>query len=537
MCKSRELLAIFSTLLVGTYLIAIGASPVHGQSPASGVSFGTPVGPQSNGAVNRLPESGQPPVAAKNRLLPPVPTVDDKDRPLPINLPAALQLAGANPLDIAFAIERLHVANALLEQANVLWLPTLNVGADYYRSDGHFQEDAGDVIHPSKSSFMVGAAPNVVFAVTDAIFAPLVAKQVVLAREGDLQTAHNDSMLAVADAYFTVEQARGEVAGAGDALRRTTEMVKRIDKLAEGLSPAFESNRARTELARRRQALETAYEHWETAGAELNRLLRLNPSAMVEPVEAPQLQVQLVDLAQPIDDLIALALTHRPELASHQALIQAALAKVRQEKIRPLLPTVMLQGDATPSNTLGAGYFGGGINENMSNFGARSTFDLQFIWELKNLGFGNQASVHQRQAEEQQAWIDLYRTQDRVAAEVVQAHAQAKRACNRVKDAEEGLENAIITAEKNLEGVQQTKKVGNLLVLVSQPLDVVAAIQALNQAYIDYYTAIADANRAQFRLYRNLGQPAQHLTELQQSSSLGLGCGVANAPGSPGAPK
>jgi hypothetical protein len=30
----------------------------------------------------------------------------------------------------------------------------------------------------------------------------------------------------------------------------------------------------------------------------------------------------------------------------------------------------------------------------------------------------------------------------------------------------------------------------------------------LAQSYADYYTAVADANRAQFRLYRALGQPS-----------------------------
>jgi hypothetical protein len=36
----------------------------------------------------------------------------------------------------------------------------------------------------------------------------------------------------------------------------------------------------------------------------------------------------------------------------------------------------------------------------------------------------------------------------------------------------------------------------------------VAAVQALDQAYRDYFGAVADANRAQFRLYRALGHPA-----------------------------
>ena len=37
----------------------------------------------------------------------------------------------------------------------------------------------------------------------------------------------------------------------------------------------------------------------------------------------------------------------------------------------------------------------------------------------------------------------------------------------------------------------------------------VAAIQALAQAYDDYYAAVADYNRAQFQLYRAMGRPAQ----------------------------
>jgi hypothetical protein len=42
---------------------------------------------------------------------------------------------------------------------------------------------------------------------------------------------------------------------------------------------------------------------------------------------------------------------------------------------------------------------------------------------------------------------------------------------------------------------------------------VVAAVGALAQAYVDYYGAIADYDRAQFRLYHALGHPAQALAE------------------------
>jgi hypothetical protein len=54
--------------------------------------------------------------------------------------------------------------------------------------------------------------------------------------------------------------------------------------------------------------------------------------------------------------------------------------------------------------------------------------------------------------------------------------------------------------------------VGNVILPVIRPQEAVAAVQALAQAYNDYYGAVADYDRAQFRLYRALGQPAQALT-------------------------
>jgi len=436
--------------------------------------------------------------------------VPAEDRPLSINLATALHLAGIHPLDIALATQRLEAASAALQRANVLWLPTVYFGADYFRHDGRLQDVGGMVFTTSKSTLMVGAGPSVVFAVTDAIYGPLAARQVVAAQREGVQAARNDTLLSVAEAYFHVQQARGEVAGARDVVRRTEEVAKRIEALIEGLSPALEKNRVMTELARRRQTLESALERWQIAGAELNRLLRLDAAALVEPMEPPHLRVDLIDLNQPADALIVQAIASRPELQAQQALVQAAGARVRQERVRPFVPSVLIRGAGTnPAGTLSSGYFGGGFNDDLSNFNGRNSVDVQLLWEIQNLGFGNQALVRAREAENQQAMIGLLRAQDLVASEVVQALAQATRAVKRVHQAEDGLKNALTTAEKSLEGMKETRNVGGALVLVFRPLEVVAAMQSLDQAYRDYYTATADANRAQFRLYRAIGRPAQ----------------------------
>ena len=48
-------------------------------------------------------------------------------KPLPIDLPTALTLSDANPLDVRIADERLQVATAQLARAKVLWLPNVGV--------------------------------------------------------------------------------------------------------------------------------------------------------------------------------------------------------------------------------------------------------------------------------------------------------------------------------------------------------------------------------------------------------------------------
>src|SRR5436305_1208420 len=146
---------------------------------------------------------------------------------------------------------------------------------------------------------MLGAAPSFVCPPSEAILAPLAARQVVAAREADRRAAENDTPLAVAEAYFNVQRARGELAGAVQAERLGADLADRAEKLALGLAQPVEANRARAELARRRQAVEAAREAWETASADLNRLIRLPPAAKVEPVEPPDLRLDLLDTAPP----------------------------------------------------------------------------------------------------------------------------------------------------------------------------------------------------------------------------------------------
>ena len=440
------------------------------------------------------------------------PPLEPTDAPLPINLATAMRLGNARPLDVQIAGRQVMAAAAAYDRAQLLWVPNLSLGLDYFAHTGKQQNFAGDLPQSNRNTFMAGFGPNVVFAFSDAVYAPLAARQELRVRQAAVQSSVNDSTLAVAEAYFAVQQARGDLAGSLAAEAKAEELVRRTAQLAKGLAPPAEENRARVELGRRKQAVSAARERWRTASAELARLLRLDPAAVVEPAEPPSLPVTVIDPAVGIDDLIPVALNARPELAGNQAFVQATLARLKQEKIRPLVPSLAIRSVSTnPSGSLGYGTFGGGTNGDLKNFGSRFDIDVQLLWEFQALGFGNKARVAERRAEYEAATLDLFRTQDRIAAEVAMRFAEARSAAQRLNDAEPALKEAIELVQKNVEGLGQTRRLGDALTLVIRPQEAVAALQAFAQANTDFFAAVADYNRAQFRLYRALGHPAQCL--------------------------
>lgn len=475
-----------------------------------------------------------PPTAPDVPAPPPVtsfPTAGGK--PYPINLPTAMKLGNARNLDIQLASRQLQIAVAQKQAAMVLWLPNLIFGTDYNRHDGPIQEINGPVIDASRSSFIVGGAPYAVFALADAFFQPLAVRQTVRARQAQVQAAANDTLVALTQAYFNLQQARGELAGYRDALQYADDLLRRLDTLAPGLAPALEVNRARSLVARLRQITRQSQNNWRFASAELLRVLYIDPTLVVEPVEPPHLRVSLLPLDKPVDDLIPIALTNRPELAAQQALVQASLRLLRLEKMRPLVPSLLLRGWSTPvTGTLAFGYFGGGVNSDLSNFNIRQDWDIQALWTLQNFGLGNRALIRQRAAENRAALTELFRVQDRVAAEVVQAYSLAQTAQERIGETETELREAQTLVREGLTALGHTQRLGEggPIQLVTRPLEVATAIQMLQQAYADFYLSINDYNRAQFQLYRALGNPAQALSMQDGGGANNAPCGIPAQP-------
>jgi outer membrane protein TolC len=310
-------------------------------------------------------------------------------------------------------------------------------------------------------------------------------------------------------------------AGAIEAVKKGRQLVERVEHLSEDLVPVVEVNRAKRTLAALEQKTASAREMWRVSSANLTQTLRLDPTAVVVPIEHDHMQLTLIDPARSVEELVAIGVANRPEIASQKALIRAAEERIRREKSRPLLPLVLITGFQTPGNMMSQfGIFGTGFDGNMNLWSLREDVSLQLVWQLEGLGFGNLARIKEQRGEESNAIVKLYRTQDTVAAEVTASQAKLQAAAVRVIQADRSLREAITTYDGNFEGLEQTTRFGNVLHQVYRPQEVVKALDRLIESYDQYFTTIAEYNRAQFELFHALGYPAAEVAHFQTPGEI-----------------
>jgi hypothetical protein len=469
------------------------------------------------------------------------PPLEPGDLRFPINLATALRLSDARPLIVAAAQASAWVAEAKYQKAKVLWLPAFMMNAAYYRHDGYGPDFVGGVNIPQGENafgqnapgslgkplnqnlnwFISGVSLYEVIALTDAIFQPLASRQELKAKRWDIQTAKNEALLETARSYFNVHHYRGRYTGGLYCVEQGRKLIAAIAHLSKDLVQPVEVDRARNLLAFLEEQAVSDRENWRIASADLTQVLRLDPRAVVEPLESDHLQFTLIDPTRSLDDLIPIGLTNRPELAAQQAVIQAALVRIRQEKMRPLIPSIIITGFQTPGGmTTQAGIFGTGNDGKLNLWSFRDDISTQVVWQLQNLGLGNLALIKRRRGEQSRATAALFQIQDMVAAEITQSQANLQSAGARVVQAERSLRASLITFQKNLEGLGQTQRFGNVLEPINRPQEVVYALKLLKFTFDEYFSTVAEYNTAQFQMFHALGYPAREIEYFRPPDGL-----------------
>jgi outer membrane protein TolC len=187
---------------------------------------------------------------------------------------------------------------------------------------------------------------------------------------------------------------------------------------------------------------------------------------------------------------LATALANRPELKESHDLVAAACERLNREKYAPLVPSMLL----------GASYggFGGGLGDTVADFNDRTDFDAVAVWQIRNLGFGEQAARESAFARIQQARYREVQVMDQIAREVIEAQGRVRTRRNRIAVARAGIESARGSYDRNFSRIREGQGL---------PIEVLQAIQSLDATQRELVDATVDFNVAQFQLQRALGWP------------------------------
>jgi outer membrane protein TolC len=424
-----------------------------------------------------------------------------------IDLGGALSLAGAANPTIAIAIEAVRASQARQLDADTLLLPTLHGGMDFDLHHGNLLASGGVIRADRRESLYAGAGSAVVGAGTlgipgaqlivrlaDAVYEPRVARQEVVNRKFTADATRNDVLLRAVDLYLALVAAEERLA----AIRHSEEDFGAVARLTAdfarvGQGRDADAQRARTALLLLQDDEARAQEEIAVSSADLIRVLDLDPCTRLRPEGGPLPLLTLVSTDLVLDQLVQLAQNARPEVGAAIAAVDAATARLHEERARPFLPLVIAGASA--------GDFGGGSDQVTPRFGkfaGRTDFDIAAVWTLENFGFGNLAVQRQRRAQLGQAEAERARVIDQVRREVADASAEAAARRREVDIATTAVRRA---EQAYREDLQRTRNLQGL------PIEVLDSAQLLTTARLQLILATVAYDQAEFRLFVALGQP------------------------------
>ena len=143
------------------------------------------------------------------------------------------------------------------------------------------------------------------------------------------------------------------------------------------------------------------------------------------------------------------------------------------------------------------------------------------MWQLEGLGIGNLARIKEQRGEQSKAIIDFFKVQDMVAARGHQGPGRSPvgRGTGRHRPSEPCARASPPSTEAS-RASNTPPGFGEVLVLINRPQEVVFALQLFKISFDEYFTTVADYNRAQFELFHALGYPAREITYVRPPGTV-----------------
>lgn len=419
-----------------------------------------------------------------------------------LNLPTALSMVGGKHPAVGLARWRVQEAYAKLDQARVLWLPSIQPGFSFHKHDGNYQASNGAISDVNRNSFQYGLGAGATgagttprqgivaqFHLADAIFQPEIALKTAWAEGHNANAIQNKQLFEVSMAYLHLLKAEQQSRIVQETHQRITELAKLTDDFAvTGQGLQADADRMQTELRLVESRLVRAQEDIDVASSKLAYALSIDAGKQIVPLDPTVIPLELVSLDSDKSSLIRTGLTNRPELKEAQALVSVACEQYKRQKYAAFVPSVLLG--------YSMGEFGGGLGNRLGDIDNRYDFDAVITWEIRNLGFGEKSSRRQTEARYQQAKYEKLKVLDQVAKEIAEAHSKAVHRAGRIDLTQRAIESAENSYHRNLSRIRDGQGI---------PLEVLQSVRALDEAQQAYLNAIVEHNEAQFRLQWALG--------------------------------
>jgi outer membrane protein TolC len=408
----------------------------------------------------------------------------------PIDLPAALRLAGARNLDIQIARERLNEAQGNRQSAVEQFFPWIAPGIGYHRRDGVAQSVPSGIISDAHfQSYSPGVVLSAQIALGDAIYNSLATKQLVKASDQALEGQRQDAILSAAQGYFELARAKAQAEVVREAIRISQDYQQQLHvAVIAGVAFRGDELRVQTQTEQYRITLEQALEQERVVGVTLAQLLHLDSRVALLAQESMVTPVALFPTNAPMNELVERALTWRPELKQSQAELAASRASKNGAVYGPLIPTVGAQ--------VYGGGLGGGPDGGPSNFGAEGDYLLGLSWRIGPGGLFDKGRINASKARMAATQLAESKLRDFIIGEVVSSLTRVRSTGAQIGLAEQNLS----TATETLRLTQQRKQFG-----VGIVLEDIQAQQAVTQARSSYVNALAEFNKAQYGLNRATG--------------------------------
>lgn len=406
-----------------------------------------------------------------------------------IDLPTVLKLAGAESIEVRLAEEKLREAQAREDGALWQMFPTVSPGVGYRNHSGRTQAVTGQVFDVDKESLTAGATIQLQLDFGEALYRRLAAQQTALAAGHGLEAQRRKAVQEATQAYFDLGLAEMAVLLHEESVRIARDYHAQVARgVAAGLASKSDELRASAQLNRAEVRHKQAVTALAKESTRLSQLLRLNIVGTLRPMVSPLTPLAFPEKDASVQQLLQQALAKRPEIAENESLAVAAAQEADGARYGPLYPT------------LGAQYFAGGLGGAPSSarrdYASSSDTSVTLSWRIGAGGLFDHSRQAAADARERQLRLRGAGIREQITREVVDAHSDVRSLVGQLELLRPGMESTRAALELALQ--RKEFAVGVVLEAIQSQQDAV-------QAKLEYFQALTEANKAQYRLRHAVG--------------------------------